>query len=88
LEVTAEQQDVPKEEAAVETIRAVVDWYENRHLAIGHIQRWKKRTQGDDGPWQNLAAAEGWLTRRAISAPHKWHGCQGPGRGKCYSRSP
>lgn len=34
-DVVAEYQEVPKDEATVEIIRALEDWYGDRHLAIG-----------------------------------------------------
>jgi hypothetical protein len=45
----AEHQEVPKEEAAVETIGALEDRYGDRHLAIGCLRQPKKWTQGDGG---------------------------------------
>jgi hypothetical protein len=79
LEAVAEQQEVPKEEAAVETIGALVDWYGAWHLAVGCHQQLKRWTHGDGGSWQKLATARGHLIRHAIPAPHKGQGCQGPG---------
>jgi hypothetical protein len=76
----AEHQEIPKEEAAVESIGALEDRYGDRHLAVGHRRQPKKRTQGDSGSRQKLVAARGWLTRRAIPAPRKGHGRQGPGK--------
>jgi hypothetical protein len=38
----AEQQEVPKEEAAVGTIGSLEDQYGDRHLAVGHCQQLKK----------------------------------------------
>jgi hypothetical protein len=40
----AEHEEVPKEEAAMETFRALKEWYENRHLAIRCLCQPKKRT--------------------------------------------
>jgi hypothetical protein len=65
------------EEAAVETVGALKDRHENRYLAVGRRPQPKKRTQGDGGSWQKLAAARGRLARRAIPAPRKGHGRQG-----------
>jgi hypothetical protein len=48
-----------------------VDRYGDRHLAVGRRRQLKKRTLGDSGFWQKLAAARGQLTRRAIAAPRK-----------------
>jgi hypothetical protein len=61
------------EEAVVET----VDTLKDRYLAVGRRRQPKKRTQGDGGSWQKLAAARGRLARRAIPAPRKGHGRQG-----------
>lgn len=36
LEATVEQQEVPKEEAAVQTIGTLVDQHGDWHLAAGH----------------------------------------------------
>jgi hypothetical protein len=47
--MVAEHQDVPKDEAAVEIIRALEDRYRDRHLAIGCRRQPKKRTQGNGG---------------------------------------
>jgi hypothetical protein len=48
-EAVTEKQDAPKEEAAVETIRALDDLYADRHLAAGRCRQHRKRTQGDGG---------------------------------------
>jgi hypothetical protein len=53
----AQQQEVPKEGAAVETIIALGD----RHLAIGRRRQPNNRTQGDGGSWQKLVTAQGRL---------------------------
>jgi hypothetical protein len=42
-----EQQDTPKEEAMVEIIGTLEEWYGDQHLAAGR-RRPKKWTQGDD----------------------------------------
>jgi hypothetical protein len=62
-EAVAEQQDAHKEEAMVKPIGALVDRYGDQHLAVGRRHQLKKRTQGDSGSWQKLAAAQGRLTR-------------------------
>jgi hypothetical protein len=84
MEATVEQQDAPK----VETIRALVDQYGHWHLAVGCCQQLKKQTQGDGGSRQKLAAAQGQLTRHAIPALRKGHGCQGPGRDRVVRGAP
>jgi hypothetical protein len=43
----SEQQEVPKVEAAVKTIRALKDQYGDQHLAMGCHRQPKKWTQGD-----------------------------------------
>jgi hypothetical protein len=51
-EVTAEQQVIPNEEAAVETITALKDWSGDRRLTVRCREQPKKRTKGDGGSWQ------------------------------------
>jgi hypothetical protein len=72
--------EVPKEEATVETIRALEDQYGDWYLAVGRYEWPEKRTQGDSGSWQKLAAAQGQLTRHTIPALQK--GCSHRGQGK------
>jgi hypothetical protein len=72
-------QEVPNEEAAVETVGALEDGYRDQHLAVGRRRQPKKRTQGDGGSRQKLAAARGGLTCRAVPAPRKGRR-QGPGK--------
>jgi hypothetical protein len=55
------------------TLRKRQDRRGDLYLAVGHRRQPKKRTQGDGGSRLNLAAARGWLTRRAIPAPRKEH---------------
>jgi hypothetical protein len=75
LQPVAVHQEVPKEEV-VEMIGALKDQY----LAVGHHQQTKKRTHGDGGSQRKLAATRGQFTCRAVPAPCKGHGLQGPGR--------
>jgi hypothetical protein len=70
-EAVEEQQEVPKNEAAVETIEALEDRYGDGHLAVGRRRQPKKWTQGDGGSRQKFAAARGRVTRRAVPAPRK-----------------
>jgi hypothetical protein len=49
----AKHQEEPKEEAAVETIRAL----EDQQLATGHCRQPKQQTQGHSGSLKKLAAA-------------------------------
>jgi hypothetical protein len=54
---------VPKEEAVVNTVRALKNRYADRHLrvAMGRRRQVKKRGQGDDGSRKKMAAAaDGW----------------------------
>jgi hypothetical protein len=60
----SEHREVPKEEAAVETIEVLEDRYWGRHPAVGRLQQPKKRTQGDGGSWKKLAAI-----RRRLAVP-------------------
>jgi hypothetical protein len=46
LDAVAEQQDVAKKGATVETTGALEGLYGGRHLAVGHSRKPKKRTQG------------------------------------------
>jgi hypothetical protein len=49
LEAVVVHQEVPKEEAAVKTVRALKEHYGDQHLAIGHCRQLQKWTQGDGG---------------------------------------
>jgi hypothetical protein len=49
IESKAEHDRVPKEEAAVETVRALKEWYRDQHLAARRRGQRKKRTQGNGG---------------------------------------
>jgi soluble cytochrome b562 len=46
-----EHQEVPEEEAAVETLGTLEDRYGDRHLAAGRRRPAKKRIQGNGGSW-------------------------------------
>jgi hypothetical protein len=77
-ECGSEHLEVPKKEAAVETIGALEDRYGDRHLAVWHRRQPKKRTQRDGGSRQKLAAARGRLTRPAVPARRKGRSHIGP----------
>jgi hypothetical protein len=79
-ESVAVYEKVPKEETAVKTVSALKRRYRDRHPAAGRHRQLKKRTQGDGGSRKKLAAASRGMTRRAIPAPRKGNGHQGPGR--------
>jgi hypothetical protein len=63
IESESEQQEVPKEEATVETIGALEDPYGNRHLAIGSHRQLKEQTQGDRGSRKKLTTSIRQMTR-------------------------
>jgi hypothetical protein len=56
-----------------ETVWATDHRSRDRRLAVRHRRQPKKRTHGDGGSRQNLAAARERLTRRAIPVPQKGH---------------
>jgi hypothetical protein len=56
-EAMAKQQEVPNEDAAVETIRALNDWSGDRHLAVRRHGQLKKWTHGGCRSWQKLVVA-------------------------------
>jgi hypothetical protein len=55
-DAVAEHQEVPKEEAAMETIEALEDRYGECYLAASRRRQPTKRTQGDGGSRQKLVA--------------------------------
>jgi hypothetical protein len=67
-DAAGEQQEVPDEEAAVETIGALKDQYGDRRLAVWRHGQLKGRTQSDGGPWNNSATAQRWVTCCAVPA--------------------
>jgi hypothetical protein len=69
-DATAEHQEVPKVEAAVETIGALKDLYGDLHVAVRRRRQPKK--------WTQDTAARRWMTRRAVPAPHKGRGRHRP----------
>jgi hypothetical protein len=74
-----EHQEVPKEEAVVETLKALEDRYGDLDLAAGHLRPLKKQTHGSSGSQKMLATASRRLTCRVVSAPRKGHGRRGSG---------
>jgi hypothetical protein len=77
MKSVALHEEVPKEEAAVVTFRALGDRYEDRHLVVGPRRQPKKRTQGNDGSRKKLATGRR-MTRRAGVAWRKGRGHTGP----------
>jgi hypothetical protein len=61
-EAVAKYHEIPNKEVAVEIIAALEDRYRDRHLATSCSRQPKKRTQGDGGSQQKLAAARERLT--------------------------
>jgi hypothetical protein len=78
IESESEHQEVPREEAAVETIGTLEDRYAFRHLDVGCRRQPKKRTRGYGGSRKKLATARRRMTRRAVPAPFKGWGHKGP----------
>jgi hypothetical protein len=87
IESELEHEEVTKEEAMVKIITALKKWHGDRHLAIRYHGQLKKRTQGNGGSWQKLAAACRGLTCCSIPAWHKGHCCQGQGKDKAIPRT-
>jgi hypothetical protein len=84
----AEHKEVPNEKAALEIIGVLEDRYGDLHLDVGRLRQPIKWTQGGGGSRQQLATARGRVTRRAIPAPHKGHGRQGPGKDNVAQGTP
>jgi hypothetical protein len=80
LKSVAEYEEVPKEEAALKSLRALKNWHEDWHLAVGRHGQLKKRTQGDGGFRKKLSAACRGMTPHAIPAWHQGHSRQRPGK--------
>jgi hypothetical protein len=76
----AAQVENSKGATSEETVWTNDDRSRDRRLAARHRRQLKKRTQGNGGSRQNLAAARERLTRRAIPAPRKGLGRQGSGK--------
>jgi hypothetical protein len=71
IESESEHEEVPKEEAAVESTGALEDRYGDRNLAAGRHRQPKKRTQGGGGLRKKLATVRRRMTRRAVPARRK-----------------
>jgi hypothetical protein len=80
VESAAVHEEVPREEATVESFGALKKGHMDRHLAIRRRQELKKQTQCDGGSWKKLAATCRGMTRCAIPASCKGHYLQEPGR--------
>jgi hypothetical protein len=66
IEFESGHQEAPKEEVAVETIRALEDQHGHWHLAIGCHRQPKKQIQGTGGSQKKLVPTQRWMTRHAI----------------------
>jgi hypothetical protein len=77
-ETVAEQQEVPKEEAALKTVKTLMKRYGDRHLAVGRRRQLQKQNQGHGVLRKKMAAARGGMTRHAGVARSKGHGHKGP----------
>jgi hypothetical protein len=75
-ESETEHQEVPNEEAAVETVGTL----EDRHLAAERHRQPKKQTQSNSRSQKKLATTCRQMSRCAIPAQRKRHGRQGPGK--------
>jgi hypothetical protein len=56
VQYKAVNEEVPKEEATVETLQALKKQYRDQHLAIRHHNQLKKQFQGHGGSQKKLAA--------------------------------
>jgi hypothetical protein len=81
IESEVEHEGVPKEEAAVQSVRALKNRHGNRNLAVGCRGQLKKWTQGNGGSRKKLAAACRGMTCCAIPAWHKAQGQDSAARG-------
>jgi hypothetical protein len=80
IESEAVHEDVPKNEAAGNTVRALKERYADWYLAVWRSREPKKRSQDDGGSLKKLVAARRGMACIAIPAPRKGHGGQGPGK--------
>jgi hypothetical protein len=76
ISLEVEPEEVLKEEAAVENVRALKKRNGDRHLAVRRRGQPKERTQGSGGSQKKLAAACRGMTRSAIPARRKGQGRQ------------
>jgi hypothetical protein len=79
-ESEAVHDEVPKEEAAVETFGALKEQYRDQHLVVRSRGHPNKQTQGNGGSQKKLATASRGMTCRAIPTLHKGHDHQGLGK--------
>jgi hypothetical protein len=68
------EHEVPKAEATMKPVRALKKQHGDCNLAVGHCQKPKKQTQGNDESQKKLATACRGMTHIAIPAWHKGQG--------------
>jgi hypothetical protein len=79
IESIALHEEVPKEEAVVETFGALKKRHGDGYPAVGRGQKPKKRIQSNGGSRKKLAATCRMMTLSVIAARRKGHGRQGQG---------
>jgi hypothetical protein len=82
-----EHEENPKEDATVETGRALNKWHANWNLALGCREKPKEWTQGKGGCQKKLAAARRGMTQCAGVAGCKGHCHQGHSRENAAPRT-
>jgi succinate dehydrogenase/fumarate reductase flavoprotein subunit len=87
IESVAVHEEVPKEEAALEPVRALRERHGDRNLAVGRRRLQKKRNQGNGVSRKELLAGCRGMNRRAIPARRKGHCHQGQGKNKAVRRT-
>jgi hypothetical protein len=79
-----EHEEVPKEDAVVETFGALKAWGSASSHKVPQSAKW---TQGSCGYQKKLVTAQGWLTCHVIPAWCKGHSFQGQGKDKAVPRT-
>jgi hypothetical protein len=87
VESKAKHEEIPKEEASVETSGALEQQHGEPHLVIRCCSQLKKQTQVNGGSQKKLATARGWLVHCAEMSEHKGHCCEGQGKNKVMRRT-
>jgi hypothetical protein len=87
-ESEVEHKEVPKDDAAVETDKALNKRHGDQNLVAGCGKKPQERTQGKGGCQKQLAAARRGMIFHAGVAGHKGHCSQGNSREKCCTRNP
>jgi hypothetical protein len=71
IEFEAEQEDIPKEQAAVKPVGGLRKWHRGRNLGAERRQKTKDRIRVNCGSRRKLAAEGMKTTRRAKVVPRK-----------------